>query len=181
MFTFSNYKCITTVLRMSTKSFSTTAKIYKGNLLYTFRVLFAIVVLIVLIYIFVVFDNSKSSDFVTISFFGLFIIAITVFQLYYFVIDGNKFVVKNQILTWTKTTFEFQNIQEIEFSDKLTVGSGSAFSLRVVDNNGKSKTYRAASLNKKTWRALLDDLKKQKVLVNDSGTEFDNYADDELE
>ena len=166
---------------MSTKSFSTAAKIYKGNLLHTFRVLFAIVVLIVLICIFTVLDNSKGNDFVTFSFFGLFIIAITVFQLYYFVIDGNKFVVKNQIFIWTKTTFEFQNIQEIEFSDKLTVGSNSANLLRVVDNNGKSKTYRAASLDKKTWRVLLDDLKKQKILVNDSGTQFDNYVEDQLD
>ncbi|MEO8820578.1 MAG: hypothetical protein ABI267_04905 [Ginsengibacter sp.] len=165
---------------MTSKDFSPTTKIYKGNLLSTFRVLLSIGFLIFLAYW--KLDNPKvilkSPDaLVVISFVGIFIIAMTVFQLYYFVIDGDQFVVKNQILIWTKTTFEFRNILEIEFVDKLTAGSSSAFSLRVVNKNAKSKVYRAASLDKKTWRVLLDDLKKQKIIVNDSGTQFDNYGD----
>lgn len=163
---------------MPNKDFSPTAKIYKGNLLSTFRVLFTIGFLIFLVYI--VFDHTSSGDLFVISFVAIFFIALTIFQLYYFIIDGDQFVVKNQILIWAKTTFELKDIREIEFSDRLTVGSSSAFSLRVVNNNAKSKVYRAASLDKKTWRVLLDDLKKHKILVNDSGTQFDNYAEDEL-
>jgi hypothetical protein len=152
--------------------------VYKGKLLFTARALIAIA--------FLIFIGTMVADktnvvlksygaLFCISFVVIFIIAITAFQFYYFIIDGDKLIVKNQVLFWTKTVYELNHVKEIELVDSLPAGSSNSISLRITDHKLKSKLYRAAGLRYKTWKLLLEHLKDRKVNVNDSGTQFDEY------
>ncbi|HEY5405923.1 MAG TPA: hypothetical protein VIJ92_02505 [Ginsengibacter sp.] len=161
---------------MNSKDVSKNVKVYKGNLLFTARVLIAIGFLMfvgamVLNKPSVVLKNYGAIF--SISFAIIIMVVFTVIQLYYFIIDDDKFVVKNQILIWTKKVYELNNIHEIELVE-LSYYSRSAIALRVIDDKFKSKLYRAGSLSKKTWKALLADLKECKIEVNDSYTQFEN-------
>ena len=164
---------------MNSKDVSNNVKIYKGNLLFTKRVLIAIGFLI---FVGVMVLNKprvllKSYGAIfSISFAIIIMVVFTVIQLYYFIIDNDKFVVKNQILIWTKKVYELNQIHEIELVDP-SYYTRSAIALRVTDDKFKSKLYRAGSLSKKTWKALLTDLKERKTCVNDSYTQFDNYSE----
>jgi hypothetical protein len=126
---------------MTTNNNAKTLIVYKGKLLFTARALIAIAFLIFIVTIVAdkpsVVLKSYGALF-CISFVLIFMIAITAVQLYYFIIDGDKFIVKNQILFWTKTVYELNHVKEIELVDSLPTGSSSSIALRITDDNLKT-------------------------------------------
>ena len=117
---------------MATINNAKTLIVYKGKLLFTARYLIAIAFLIFIGTIVAHKPNVVLKSYgglFSILFVVIFVIAITVFQLYYFIIDGNKFIVKNQILFWTKRIYELNHVKEIELVDFLPTGSSSLFLL----------------------------------------------------
>jgi hypothetical protein len=155
-------------------TFSDKPRFYKGNLLFNFRFLsnsglIIFTAIIALTHIDVFFKSTKGIA--IISFVIIFFVFITIFQLYYFVIFEGKLLVKNQILNYTAKTYSLEKVTQIELV-KSPQGYSIPDSLRITYNS-KKELYRAASLSKKDWEVLLDDLRKQNIKVSE--TFFGNY------
>jgi hypothetical protein len=151
------------------ETLSNEEKIYKGNLLFTFRTLLAIVFVVCISVLVLthlrVFLRSNGAIF-SISLALVFVITITIFQLHYFVIFNGQLLVKNQILNWTTGAYLLNEITAIELVKGDAVYQ-IPNSLRITYKN-KTKLYRAASLEINNWKDLLNDLRKQNVKVNES-------------
>ena len=139
-------------------------KEFNGNHLFTFNGLF--------FYGWVIFIgfmvSTKPQVFLTnygaiisLSFATLVITGMLSYQMHYFQISGQYLIVRNTIWFWRKDIYPLEDIREVvvETPHKLST------SLRVITNGFRDKLYPAGSLNDKTWKEIMEQLRSNKIKV----------------
>jgi len=95
-----------------------------------------------------------------LPFFGVFAISVVVLYfasgnvLNYFIISGNKLIIRNHVWWWRNKQFDISDIEQVVAEHNYH----SANSLCINFKNFSTKNFSAGSLRNKTWKALLDKL-----------------------
>jgi hypothetical protein len=93
--------------------------------------------------------------------FAIFCFILFSYQLHYFEISDNYFLVRNHNLFWRKKVYHITDIKEIIFS---TTGKNPNC-LTIITKDFKKGFYPAATLWDKTWLALKDKLEAYSIEV----------------
>ncbi len=86
------------------------------------------------------------------------------FLFYYFQLDQNYLIIRNQIFFHVKHRVELNNIRVIYFEQKFRKGP----SIRIIDKNYNVKSFQSVSLREKHWKLLISNLKNQNIKVVDN-------------
>jgi hypothetical protein len=106
-------------------------------------------------------DRANGWLFSLVCSFGMF--RMLVWFTYYFKMSANFFVIRNHNAFWYKKIYLLSDIREVVFEQH----GRAPYGMRVITNDFESKLFYGATLWKKQWRALRDDLKEKGILVKD--------------
>ncbi|MEO8712723.1 MAG: hypothetical protein ABI405_11395 [Parafilimonas sp.] len=94
------------------------------------------------------------------SLFGVFILPAFFFigfgfQMNYFIIENDQFIIKNHYFPWRTISFSLNDILEMDIEQP----NKRSTSVRILTKDFQSKLYGAGSLRQKNWDELRQDLK----------------------
>ncbi|WP_295237210.1 hypothetical protein [Sediminibacterium sp.] len=93
--------------------------------------------------------------------FSLFWFIAFSYQMHYFQVSDNYFLVRNHNFNWKKKAYNINEIKEIVFETRGKMPN----CLRVITNDFKYNLYPAGTLRDKNWLDLKDKLEKHKIKV----------------
>ncbi len=83
------------------------------------------------------------------------------YQMHYFQISHNYFLIRNHNFFWKKKAFKIDDIKEIVFETQGKMPN----CLRIITKDFRNKLYPAGTLNDKKWLALKNKLESYKIKV----------------
>jgi hypothetical protein len=135
---------------------------FKGHQLLSFRGISLWGLLGVLMYMMVTIKRPNNTGAV------LFVCGISLlwfvlfsYQMHYFEVSDNFFVVRNHNFFWKKKAYTISDIQEIVFESQGKMPN----SLRIITKDFRNKLYPAGTLRNKDWLALKDKLEVHNIKV----------------
>ncbi len=135
---------------------------FKGNQLTSLR---GIALWGLIGYIFYMFINSKRpvdiGDVLFVSSFSLFWFIIFSYQMHYFQMSDNYFLIRNHNFFWKKKAYNIADIEEIIFETQGKMPN----CLRIITKDFRNKLYPAGTLRNKNWLVLKDKLQAHNIKV----------------
>lgn len=115
------------------------------------------------IFLFALFkiERINSGIIVFMVLFLLFWYTVHAWLMHYFEVSDGFLVVRNHILPWKRKGYRLADIKEVVFETRQKM----PVCLRIITKDFKSKLYPAGTLRTKTWHALKDKLRSERIKV----------------
>jgi len=115
-------------------------------------------------FVYLVINNKRPAQIGGLFFvlgFSLFWFIAFSYQMHYFQVSDNYFLIRNHNFLWKKKAYKIADIKEIVFE---TQGKMPNY-LRIITKDFRNKLYPAGTLSDKNWLALKDKLESYKITV----------------
>ena len=136
---------------------------FKGSPFFSFRGV--MMWSLILFFVFLIFSPiRKISYFDALKFtipFGLFWFVLHSYNMHYFELSKNYFVVRNHYFWWIKDIYKNSEIEVVVFERQPKQSN----SLRIINKNFRRKIYLADTLNDKKWLEMKVELERKNIDV----------------
>lgn len=134
---------------------------YKGSVFWNFRGILFIVVSTFFILAAVNYEYNPVKIIIAIGVISIYYIAVG-FNMYYFELDKDYFIVRNHLFFWTRKAYPNSDILEIVYEPAR---SKLPYRLRLVRQDFSSKLYFAYTLSDRKWLAMKQKLESHNIYV----------------
>ncbi|PVD50842.1 hypothetical protein DC498_17900 [Terrimonas sp.] len=136
--------------------------IFRGEQLTSIRglMLWGFIVFIVYLLISVKSPNPSASFFI-VSGFAVFWFILFSYQMHYFKVSDNYFIVRNHNFFWKKKVYKISDIKEVTFETQ----SKMPYCLRIITKDFRNELYPASTLSDAMWLTLKEKLEGYNINV----------------
>jgi len=139
-------------------------KTFKGIFILSFDGIFALFIISIFgIGLLIKWESITTIGFLFFWVFPALILFILGLKSYYFQLNQNYLIVKNNIFLNLKKRINLEKVKVIYFEQKLKKEP----SIRIIDENYNIKSFQGASLKNKHWKSLILNLKNRGIVIVD--------------